>query len=159
MELADLATLVAWFAEPAVARWWNEPPDLASVRAKYAPRIAGQVPTQMWIVEIDRSDAGLLQSYRHVDHPEHDAAVGIPRAVGIDYLLGAAHRGRGLAGLALRGFAELVLERHADAECCVATPAQTNEVSWRALERAGFERRHACQAPGEPPGWAYAFQR
>lgn len=146
----DLSTLVGWFAEPEIARWWNQPANLEAVAAKYLPRISGHEPTRMWIAEIDWEPAGLLQSYRHSDYPEHDASVGIPDAVGIDYFLGRSQRGRGLGGLALARFAAWVFGLYPNAECCVATPAQANDASWRALERAGFIRRHECQPPDEP---------
>ena len=154
----DLPTLVEWFADPVVARWWNQRADLESVTAKYAARIAGTGdPTEMWVVEIDEQPTGLLQCYRDRDYPEHDAAVGIERAVGIDYLLGPAHRGRGLAGIVLAEFAELALRRFPDCTVCVAAPARDNEASWRALEHAGFVRSHECQCPDEPAGYAYVF--
>lgn len=154
----DLPTLVEWFADPVVERWWNQPADLDSVTAKYAPRIAGTGdPTEMWVAEVDGEPAGLLQCYRHGDHAEHDVAVGISRAVGIDYLLGPAHRGRGLAGSILAAFADLALRRFPDCTVCVATPARANQASWRALERAGFARSHECQTPDEPPGYAYVL--
>lgn len=42
---------------------------------------------------------------------------------------------------------------------CVATPAQSNTASWRALEAAGFTRRSDCQPPDEPLGFIYALER
>ena len=154
----DLVTLVEWFADPVVERWWHQPADLESVTAKYAARIAGTGdPTEMWIAEIDGEPTGLLQCYRDTDYPDHDAAVGIDHAVGIDYLLGPTHRGRGLAGPILSEFAELALRRFPECTVCVATPARANRASWRALEHAGFVRSHECQSPDEPPGYAYVF--
>ena len=111
----------------------------------------------MWIVEVEGSPAGLLQSYRHGDDPEYDAAVGVPNAVGIDYLLADSHRGRGLAGLVLREFATLALGLYPDCERCVAAPATANEPSWRALERAGFVRLHEFRPPDEPVAYVYSF--
>ena len=70
---SDLPTLVEWFAEPEIARWWNQPAEIDSVRAKYLPRIEQREPTRMWIAEINDKDGGLLQSYLHADYPEHDA--------------------------------------------------------------------------------------
>lgn len=155
----DLPTLVEWFDEPAIASWWNQPAELASVQAKYLPRIEGREATSMWIVEIDNEAAGLFQCYLHVDYSEQDACVAIPDAVGIDYLIGGAHRGRGHGSAALRAFAAFALDRHSDAAVCVATPAQSNTASWRALERAGFARRGACQPPDEPVAFIYALER
>jgi aminoglycoside 6'-N-acetyltransferase len=156
---ADLPQLCAWFAEPAVARWWNMPAAMDAVTEKYGPRIAGVEPTRMWIVEIEGMSAGLLQSYWHCDYPTHDAAVGIAGAVGVDYLIGESHRGRGFGSRVLGDFAAFVLEEYPDASEVVATPAQDNEASWRALEAAGFRRVGECQPPHEPPAFAYAFDR
>jgi aminoglycoside 6'-N-acetyltransferase len=157
LRTTDLPTLAAWFAQPEIARWWNMPTDLDAVTAKYQPRIDLLEPTRMWVIEFDGIPGGLIQSYRHVDYPEHDAAVGISDAVGIDYLVDDAHRGRGLGAKALGAFAVHALALHPDAKCCVATPARDNEASWRCLERAGFTRHHECHPPGELPAYAYAF--
>ncbi len=154
----DLQRVVGWFDEPAVAQWWNEPAELSSVRAKYVPRIEGREATSMWIAEIDDEPAGLFQCYRHADYPEHDACAGIPEAVGIDYLIGDSHRGRGLGRTALRAFAAFASNRHPDTQVCVATPAQSNTASWRALEYAGFTRRGTCQPPDEPVAFVYALE-
>lgn len=159
LTVEDLPLLVEWFAEPAIARWWDQPGDLHSVTEKYVPRIDGRDTTSMWIVDLDQAPGGLLQFYRHADHPEQDARVGIPAAVGIDYLLNSRFRGRGLAGMVLQEFAGLALESHPAMAVCIATPAQANEPSWRALERAGFTRRGACQPPDEPPQFIYALDR
>lgn len=155
----DLPQLCTWFAEPAVARWWNMPATLDAVTEKYAPRIAGIEPTRMWIVEVDGVRAGLLQSYWHRDYPAHDASLGIADAVGIDYLIGGSHRGRGFASRVLGDFVAFVLLEYPEASVVVATPAQANAASWRALERAGFVRVGTCQPPGEPPAFAYASRR
>ncbi len=156
----DLDQLVEWFADPAVARWWNQPAELDSVTAKYLPRIEGTGDaTLMWIAEVDGEPAGLLQSYRHSDYNATDIAVGVPNAVGIDYLLGGAHRGRGLGGPILRGFAHWALGQHPGADVCVATPATTNAASRAAVQRAGFIHTHDCQPPDEPPAAVYVFRR
>jgi hypothetical protein len=54
---SDLPDLVEWFAEPEIAKWWNQPAEIDSVRAKYLPRIEQREPTQMWIAEIDDAAA------------------------------------------------------------------------------------------------------
>ena len=155
----DLELLVEWFADPVIARWWNQPAELDSVTAKYLPRIDGTGdPTEMWIGQIEDESAALLQCYRHSDYSAHDAAVGVADAVGIDYLIGGPHRGRGFAGRLLRAFAEFALARHPEALVCVADPARDNAASCRALERAGFERSHECQPPDEPPAAVYVLR-
>ena len=160
LRTTDFDLLVEWFADPVVARWWNQPAELDSVTAKYLPRVDGTGdPTSMWIAQVDGDSAGLLQDYRHTDHSAHDAAVGVPDAVGIDYLLGGRHRGRGLGGRILRAFARQALAHHPDTEVCVATPAIDNIASCAALERAGFAYSHDCQPPDEPPAGVYVFGR
>lgn len=153
---ADFPSLQRWFAQPHVAQWWNADPALAAVEAKYGPRVDGDdSATSMWIVEIDDVPGGLLQHYRHADHPDHDAAVGIRNAVGIDFLLSEEVSGRRVGPQVLSAFSDLVLEATPSASCCVATPAQENRRSWRALEKAGFVRHGTCQPPGEPLAFAY----
>jgi RimJ/RimL family protein N-acetyltransferase len=159
LERSDFATLVDWFAQPHVARWWNETATLSSVEAKYGPRVDGLEPTPMWIVEVDGSTAGLVQCYRHRDHPAHDEAVGVPDAAGIDYLLARSFIGRGLGAATVAAFSALVFRLYPELLWCVATPAQSNEASWRCLERAGFRRLGTCRPPEEPPAFIYARHR
>ena len=159
LETNDFPVLVEWFAEPAIAKWWNQAAELSAIESKYGPRVAGREPTSMWIAEIDGRPGGLLQCYLHTDYPEHDASVGISAAVGIDYLLGGTHRGQGLGALVLSAFATHAFDQHPSAAICVATPAQANTASWRALERAGFARHGECQPPDEPIAFVYAVTR
>lgn len=156
----DFASLQRWFVEPHVARWWNEDSSPAAVEAKYGPRVDGvDSATTMWIAEVDGEACGLLQHYQHADHPDHDAAVGIDDAIGIDFLLSEEFAGRGLGTRVLSAFADLVLQAAPAAIWCVATPAQENTRSWRALEKAGFVRQGTCQPPDEPPAFAYSRGR
>lgn len=156
----DLEQVVEWFADPVVAAWWNQPPEIESVRSKYLPRIDRTAdPTLMWIAEVDGTPAGLFQSYLHDDYSEHDIAVGVADAVGIDYLVGAPHRGRGLGAATVRAFAGFVLDLYREAAVCVAAPAAANAASCAALESAGFERSHDCRPPDEPAAVAYTFSR
>lgn len=151
LDRRDFAVVSRWFAEPHVARWWNEDSSLEHIEAKYGPRVNGLARTSMWIIEIDGRSAGLAQHYKHEDYyPDHDAAVGIPDAVGIDYLLAADFAGRGLGPRALAALARFVLGLTPDARSCVATPAQQNRPSWVALERAGLRRHGSCEPPEEP---------
>lgn len=159
LETNDFPVLVEWFAEPAIAQWWNQTAELSAIEFKYGPRVAGRERTSMWIAEIDGQAGGLLQCYLHTDYPQHDASVGIPAAVGIDYLVGGAHRGQGLGALVLSAFAAHAFDQHPSAATCVATPAQANTASWRALERAGFTRHGECQPPDEPIAFIYAVTR
>lgn len=159
LDRSDFALVARWFTEPQVARWWSEDSSLEHLEAKYGPRVDGRDHTSMWIIEVDGEPAGLAQHYRHEHYPDHDAAVGIPDAVGIDYLLSEDHAGRGHGPGMLATLARLALDAVSEARCCVASPAQDNRPSWTALERAGFHRHGPCHPPGDPPCWAYVLER
>jgi aminoglycoside 6'-N-acetyltransferase len=157
---SDFPSLQRWFAQAHVAQWWNADPAIVAIEAKYGPRIDGEDhATIMWVVEIGGAPCGLLQHYRHADHPDHDAAVGVADAVGIDFLLSEEVSGQGVGPNVLSAFADFVLEATPDTSCCVATPAQANRRSWRALEKAGFTRSGTCQPPDEPPAFTYVRTR
>ena len=132
-----------------MARWWEPPGDLD---AKYGPAIDGTEPTEYFVVEVGDEAVGLIQRYRHCDHGEWDAEVGIPGAVGIDYLLGdPAHCGRGLGTRMIAAFLDTVRQRYPDAEVVVAAPQEANVASCSALEKAGFTRREVRQLASEGP--------
>jgi aminoglycoside 6'-N-acetyltransferase len=159
LQRSDFPTVAVWFEQPHIARWWNDSSDLDDIEAKYGPRVDGNDLTSMWIVEIDGEPAGLAQHYHHEDYPDHNEAVGVENAVGIDYLLAEDFAGRGLGPLMLAAFARLALDRTPSADHCVAAPAQANRPSWTALERAGFQRLGPCQPPDEPIAWMYVLDR
>ena len=140
MVAADYPRLVEWFADPVVVEWFGPPKDLATVEAKYGPRVRGDEPVEMWIPEIDGVPAGMLQCYAH--DAALDEVVGVPDAVGIDYLIAAPFRGRGIAGTVLGEFASLALERFPARSVVVATPNEANAASCAALRSAGLEFSH-----------------
>ena len=162
---ADLPRLSRWLATPHVARWWQEPSDIDSVTATYGPCIAGEDPTEVFVIEKDGEPIGLIQRYRHDHYPEWERAVGVARAAGIDYLVGEAGLvGQGLGTAAIAAFAADTLVRYPDVECVVAAPQQANVASWRALERAGFRRVWAGMLDSDDPAdagpaFVYTFAR
>src|SRR6266581_4790743 len=101
LERADLPLVARWLAEPHVAKWWMEPSDLDAVEAKYGPRVHGPTTTEMFVIQADGTSVGLIQRYRHGDHPAWDRTVGVERAAGIDYLVGEPDRiGSGIGSAA-----------------------------------------------------------
>ena len=137
----DLDRLVRWQSSPHVRPWWPDPSDPASIRAAYGPVLAGEDPTEVFIVEVDGQPVGMIQRYRHDQDPAWDRAVGVPGAVGIDYYIGEAARlGQGIGTAILAGFSSLSLADDPEAEAIVAVPQQANRASCRSLEKAGFER-------------------
>jgi aminoglycoside 6'-N-acetyltransferase len=150
---ADLPMLAGWLGAEHVTRWWCEPSDLASVEAKYHPRVVGADDTaEEFVIELDGRPIGLIQRYRHADSPDWDAAVGIPDAAGIDYLIGVPDLvGRGVGAAAIRAFVPTVLAAYPDIEVVVAVPQQANVASWRALEKAGFTRVRSGDIESDDP--------
>ena len=91
----DLGLLHRWLNEPEVARWYSDEkaPTRAAVRRKYLPRIDGESPTRVFVIELDGNAAGIAQTYRLRDYPEFAERVGAARDwAGLDYLIGEPAR-------------------------------------------------------------------
>lgn len=113
----DVERLVAWHADPDVARYWD---DETFTRAEMEERLARE-DVEAWIVEERGDPVGFLQV--HAD--------------GLDMFLIRVARGRGLGSDAARAMAEhLVRER--GRERVTVDPYVWNEGAVRAWERAGF---------------------
>lgn len=135
----DLPLLHRWLNTPHVREWWRgEPATPTDIARKYEPRIDGVVPTGMFIIELRGEAIGLIQCYRHADHPDWDRAVDINAAAGIDYLIGdAGQRGQGVGSAAIASFTPRVFAWYPDVEVILAAPQADNYASRRALEKAG----------------------
>ena len=113
----DVERLVAWHADPDIARYWD---DETFTRAQMEERLARE-DVEAWIVEERGDPVGFLQV--HAD--------------GLDMFLIRVARGRGLGSDAARAMAEhLVRER--GRERVTVDPYVWNEGAVRAWERAGF---------------------
>ena len=116
-DAGDVDRLVAWHADPEVARYWD---GETFTRAEMEERL-GREDVEAWIVEEASEPVGYLQV-----HPE-----------GLDMFLVPGARGRGLGPDAARAMAEhLTQERGRDR--VTVDPYVWNEVAVRAWERAGF---------------------
>lgn len=152
---ADFAAVARWQSAPHVARRWDHRSrDEDSVRARYAPRLRGDDPTRMWVVEVDGVAAGFLQDYRVGDDPDYAAKAGDPRAVGFDYAIGEAHLvGRGIGTRMIWEFCRDVLRRdYPDAAHLLASPSHRNAASLRALAKCGFTQGLWIDAVGRADG-------
>jgi len=151
---ADFALLRGWLARPHVARWWNHDPSAQAVEADFGAAADGADPTQLFVVLDGGRPVGLLQRYAFADNPDYAAElarlVALPRdALGIDYLLGEPDAlGRGLGTSMLRAAAAQTWRDCPSASAVVVAVNAANRASWRALERAGFER--VAEGPLEP---------
>ena len=155
----DLPALATWLAEPGVARWWREPSDLVSVRAKYAPRVLAAERTEVFVVLVDGHAAGIVQRYRAADDEDWqailraaDPAIAALRSAGIDYLIGVPElRGRGIGSALLAAFTDALLAEWVDVDAVVTSVLADNVASWRALEHAGFFRSWTGQLASDDP--------
>jgi aminoglycoside 6'-N-acetyltransferase len=136
---ADFGLVERWLRAPHVRAWWGEPLDAAAIAAKYGPRAQGTDPTRVYIILAAGQPVGLIQRYRHDDYPAWGRAVGVPRAAGIDYLIGEPDAcGRGIGSRAIARFSAFVFAAYPDLDTVIAVPQHANRASCRALEKAGY---------------------
>jgi len=121
----DIDRLVAWHADPEVARYWD---DETFTREEVAERFARD-DVEAWIVEADGEPIGYLQTH----------------SSGLDMFLIPSARGRGLGPDAARAMTEHLLA--AGRTRVTVDPYEWNESAIRAWGRAGF----VAVSRGRPP--------
>ncbi|MFL5960018.1 MAG: GNAT family N-acetyltransferase [Gaiellaceae bacterium] len=131
-EAADVDRLVAWHADPEVARYWD---GETFTRAEMAERLARR-DVEAWIVEERGEPVGYLQVH----------------SAGLDMFLIPAARGRGLGPDAARGMARHLVDERGWSRVTV-DPYAWNEGAVRAWQRAGFVEvsRHEAEAEYKAP--------
>jgi aminoglycoside 6'-N-acetyltransferase len=127
----DVDRLVAWHADPDVARYWD---GETFTHAEMGERLA-RPDVEAWIVEEAGQPVGFLQVH----------------AEGLDMFLIPAARGRGLGPDAARAMAEYLRERGRSR--VTVDPYTWNEGAVRAWARAGFVEvsRHEPDAEHTAP--------
>jgi aminoglycoside 6'-N-acetyltransferase len=152
----DFVTLSDWFSRPHVEPWWREACDAASIEKNYGPSVDGLDPTELFVIERGGRPIGFVQRYLFDENPiwkrslaptgEHE------KAVGIDYLIGdEALIGMGLGPQIIDAFVRSTSERYPGASEIVVAVQQANRRSWRALEKAGFERTWSGDLESDDP--------
>lgn len=144
----DFPLLSRWLAQPHVAQteWGQEhDPSPEAVEADFGGCVDGLEPTEMLIMLENEQSVGLIQSYRLGDYPQWLAGLEVvsasPDAIGIDYLVGELDAtGRGLGPELIRRFVNDIWQRYENAPTVLVAVYQDNPASWRALEKAGFNR-------------------
>ncbi len=145
---ADLPGVVAWLAQPHVHRWWHLDYDLAAAKEKYGPRLRGDEPTHMLIVEADSESVGLAQWYRWDDYIEDRDNYRIgPGELGLDYAIGEpSASGRGVGTVMIARVLDLLRAEAAAGTPVTVTPEAANVASRRILEKNGFTHTATFQS-------------
>jgi len=138
----DFQSLYLWLSRPHVAKWYsNAPRTFPEMVAKYGPRTEASSPVRSFIVSVGGADCAYIQAYRIDQFPDYGGGIECARdAEGIDLFIGDAWRlGHGLGTRIVRLFLEQEVFAHGAPEC-FADPAEGNDASIRAFEKAGFAR-------------------
>ena len=148
---SDLSLLQEWLSAPHVDAWWHERLDLASVDAKYGPRVDGTEPTHVFVIEHGGRPVGWIQWYLWLDYPEHALQLRAELdSAGIDLAIGElAMTGLGLGPVAIREFLKQVVFRDPSVRAVITDPEEGNLRSLRAFEKAGFAVTDTVQLAGE----------
>lgn len=142
---ADLPAVSEWLGTRHVRQWWRDPADLEAVEAKYLPRIRGDEPTEVYVIECGDRSVGIIQRYRFADYGSwaatlSEAGLAFPDAAGIDYMIGEGDCvGRGLGSRVVSEFSRRLFDAYADVVTIVVTPQAGNVASRRVLEKSGYE--------------------
>jgi aminoglycoside 6'-N-acetyltransferase len=148
---SDFHLLQEWLSAPHVAAWWHERFDLASVDAKYGPRVDGAEPTHVFVIEQGGRPVGWIQWYLWSDYPEHAlqlrAELG---SAGIDLAIGErAMTGLGLGPTAICEFLRQIVFADPNVSAVITDPEEGNLRSLCAFKKAGFAVTNTVQLAGE----------
>ena len=148
---SDFPLLQKWLSAPHVAAWWNESADLASIEAKYGPRVDGVEPTQVFVIEEAGKPIGWIQWYLWCAYSAHAHQVGAEAAsAGIDLAIGELSKtGLGLGPVAIRDFITKVVFANPRVNAVIVDPDERNLRSLIAFKKAGFTPVSTTQLAGE----------
>lgn len=158
----DLGQLFLWLIRPHVRRSYAEAPgSFEEVRARYGPRSRGEGPVRAFVVQVGGRDAGYAQTYPVNAFADYAAALDCGEGVaGIDLFIGEPEfLHRGLGTRIVRRFLEEVVFAAPAVSACIASPAEGNEASIRAFEKAGFARWKRVQLDGAQPECVMRLER
>ena len=142
-----LPLLRDWLSREHVRRWWG---DESLAHAEDA--LARRDPSVYYLIVVDGSAVGMIQTYLVSDHPEWEEVVGPGEGLaGVDLLIGEEDAtGRGLGPQVLERFTREVVFARPETQACVATIEEPNRRSWRAFEKAGFRHVRDVEEDGLP---------
>jgi aminoglycoside 6'-N-acetyltransferase len=131
-----------WLRREHVRRWWDDNETYEDVLEHYLPGLEGAKPVDLYLILLDASPVGFIQTYLLADHPEYAQLVGLGAGVaGVDLFIGEEELiGKGLGVEVLRRFVDDVVFVEPATTACIADPDVRNAASIRAFEKAGFRR-------------------
>ncbi|WP_432247565.1 GNAT family N-acetyltransferase [Streptomyces sanyensis] len=135
----DLALLVRWMNDPAVAAFWELAGPASTTLAHLRRQLDGGSGSTPCLGELDGTPTGYFEIYRADLDPLARHYPARPHDMGVHLLIGAARdRGRGTGSHLLRAVADLVLDHHPACRRVVAEPDLGNTPSVAAFLSAGF---------------------
>lgn len=143
MRESHLGLAHRWLLEPHVRRWWNDDPTEADypegTLAEWRAAIRGEDPTDMFVIKMDGSPIGAIQSYRVGDYPDYVEETGVREpAISVDLFIANPDLiGKGHGPALLRVFLRDAFTRYG-IDYCVIGPARSNVAAIRAYEKVGF---------------------
>jgi len=152
----DLSLVQRWRSSPHVLRWWPlDDTSIEVIRATYVPRIEGRHPCRCYIIQIDGTRVGLIQTYLFSDVPQYAAQLESPASVagtaggaGVDIFIGEkSYLHQGWGPLVLRSFLPQHVFQDESTVCCTVDPDPANTTAIRAYEKAGFSFLRVVQHP------------
>ncbi len=142
LSMSDVDNVVGWSREEEVAFWWHEsdtPEEL--IRSQWESRAkGGDEKTRIFIIKVDTTDIGVIQTYRVADYPGAAEEIQTPDSAGIDVFIGSSEwRNRGVGTEVVRQFVEEIVFSDSSIQRCVIDPEPHNRRAIRAYEKAGFQ--------------------
>jgi RimJ/RimL family protein N-acetyltransferase len=147
----DLQQVFLWLARPHVSKWYAPAPSsFMEVVAKYGPRVDEGNAVQAFIVEVDATDVGYIQTYAIDDFPDYARRLDCGEGVaGVDLFIGEeAFMHRGVGAEVVRRFVDDVVFARDGVHACLAGPTEGDRASILAFEKAGFRRWKTVKTEG-----------
>ncbi|TWT09276.1 GNAT family N-acetyltransferase [Planomicrobium sp. CPCC 101079] len=144
MRVSDFELMAQWLSTKEVLEFYgdvNSPFSLERVKAKYGPRIHGDVPIHPYIVELNNSPMGYMQQYHLSDAKKEE--FGYPASMkicGIDQFIGEPELfNQGLGTAMVKKFIKFLYDT-TDFHKIILDPDISNKRAIRCYEKCGFRK-------------------
>ncbi len=146
----DLALLVRWMNDPAVAAFWELSGPPARTADHVRAQLTGEGRSVPCLGVLDGTPMSYWEIYRADLDPLAHHYPARPHDTGLHVLIGApGDRGRGLGSLLIRTVADLALDHRPASPRVVAEPDLRNTASVAAFLKAGFRFSAEADLPGK----------